>query len=341
MKNSDNKSISDIGRSGLIRELSAFSSWRSDEVLQGIGDDAAVTRKDESSFGLITSETFIEGVEFDLSFMPFHQVGAKVISAAVSDVYAMNGKPEAVLINLGIPNRITVDMIQDLYKGIGMACSDYACQLSGGDLTGSHNALVISVTVYGTVHKDKIVYNSGARKDDAICVTGDLGGALAGLKILLREKRHWEESDDPVMQPDLTEWEYVVKRQLVPVARKDVISLFEDHSIKPASMIDISQGLLHDLRRLLDRSEKGAYLYQAALPIDLKTREVANEMEEDVDKYALYGGEDFELLFTLGEKEVTTLAEHFKNFSVIGKITDDAGHIEMQTAEGSVASFEK
>jgi len=341
MSTTGNKSISEIGRHGLIRELTAFSTWRSDHVISGIGDDAAVIERDETTYTLISSETFIEGVEFDLSFMPFHQVGAKVVSAAVSDIYAMNGHPKAILINLGVPNRITVDMVQDLYKGIGMACSDYQCQLSGGDLTGSHNALVISVTVYGEVDKDRIIYNSGAREGDAICVSGDLGSALAGLKILLREKRHWEDSEDPVMQPDLTDWEYIVKRQLVPVARKDIISLFEEHAIRPTSMIDISQGLLHDLKRITNSSGKGAYLYQAALPIDLQTREAANEMEEDVDKYALYGGEDFELLFTAGEEEVTKLAEHSKNFAVIGKITDDAGQVEMQTGEGDVISFEK
>ncbi|MDG5768032.1 thiamine-phosphate kinase [Balneolales bacterium ANBcel1] len=335
-----NKKISDIGRQGLIRKLSASAGWRSDLVIQGIGDDAAVLEKDEHSYSLVSSETFVEGVEFDLSFMPFHQVGAKAISAAVSDIYAMNGRPEAVLVNLGIPNRITVEMIEELYKGIGMACSDYACQLAGGDLTGSHNALVISVTAYGVVEKESITYNRGARRDDAICVTGDLGGALAGLKILLREKKHWEDSQDPVMQPDLSDWDYIVKRQLVPVARKDVISIFREHQIIPSSMVDISQGLIHDLNRLFADSRTGAYIYQAAIPIDLQTRQAADEMKEDVDKYALYGGEDFELLFTAGEKEVTRLAEHFSNFAVIGKVTDDGGKIEMQSAEGDVISFE-
>ncbi len=335
------KTISEIGRSGLIKELNKYSSWRSEQVVKGIGDDAAVLERNETTYTLISSETFVEGVEFDLTFMPFHQIGAKVISATVSDIYAMNGHPKAVLVNLAIPNRVTVDMIEELYKGIGMACSDYQCQLSGGDLTGSHNAVIISVTVYGEVEKDLIIYNSGARTDDAICITGDLGSALAGLKILLREKSHWQESDDPVMQPDLTPWEYVVKRQLVPVARKDVINLFQEHRIIPTSMIDISQGLIHDLQRVLNSSGKGAYLYQAAFPIDLQTREVANEMEEDVDKYALYGGEDFELMFTANEKVVEALAEHFSNFSVIGKITESKELLEMQTAEGEVVTFEK
>ncbi len=334
------KSISSIGRTGLLKNIAGFSTFRSEKVEQGIGDDAAVLKSDETCYGLISSETFVEGVEFDLTFMPFHQIGAKVITAAVSDIYAMNGRPHAVLINLGVPNRITTDMIDDLYKGIGMACSDYGCQLSGGDLTGSHNPLIISVSVYGDVLHEKIVYNRGAQTGDAVCVTGDLGSAIAGLKVLLREKRHWEESEDPVMQPDLSEWDYVVKRQLVPVAKKEIIETFHQKEIKPTAMIDVSQGLINDLRRIASNSEKGAYIYQAALPIDLQTRSVADEMKEDVDKYALFGGEDFELLFTLPENQVKNLTDFSKDFTVIGRITDDSDRIEMQTAEGDVIVFD-
>ncbi len=334
------KSISSIGRTGLLKNIAGFSTFRSEKVEQGIGDDAAVLKSDETRYGLISSETFVEGVEFDLTFMPFHQIGAKVITAAVSDIYAMNGRPHAVLINLGVPNRITTDMIDDLYKGIGMACSDYGCQLSGGDLTGSHNPLIISVSVYGDVLHEKIVYNRGAQTGDAVCVTGDLGSAIAGLKVLLREKRHWEESEDPVMQPDLSEWDYVVKRQLVPVAKKEIIETFHQKEIKPTAMIDVSQGLINDLRRIASNSEKGAYIYQAALPIDLQTRSVADEMKEDVDKYALFGGEDFELLFTLPENQVKNLTDFSKDFTVIGRITDDSDRIEMQTAEGDVIVFD-
>ncbi|MFO8028346.1 MAG: thiamine-phosphate kinase [Cyclonatronaceae bacterium] len=339
MSTPEGNAISSLGRTGLIRKIAGYSTYRSGQVHMGIGDDAAVLSCDGSRYSLLSSETFIEGVEFDLTFMPFHQVGAKVISAAVSDIYAMNGQPQAVLVNLGVPNRITVEMIGELYKGIGMACSDYGCQLSGGDLTGSHHALVISVTVYGDVAKERIVYNSGAREGDAVCLTGDLGSALAGLKVLLREKRHWEDSDDPVMQPDLTEWDYVVKRQLVPVARKDMITLFKEMDITPHTLIDVSQGLLNDIQRIADYSKKGMYIYQSALPIDLQTRRVADEMKEDVDKYALYGGEDFELLFTLPEHQVRKLADVSKEFTVIGKVTDNAGVVEMQTAEGDTIVF--
>lgn len=329
------------GRSGLIKKIAGHSVFRSDQVVMGIGDDAAVLEKDETSCSLVSSETFIEGVEFDLSFMPFYQLGAKVVTAAVSDIYAMNGRPVAILVNLGIPNRVDAPMIDELYKGIGLACTDYECQLAGGDVTASHGALVISVTAYGEAKKNRIIYNSGAGTTDALCVTGDLGSALGGLKVLLREKRHWAESDDPVMQPDLTEWDYIVKRQLLPAARKDIINLFQNNDIKPTAMIDVSQGLIHDLKRLVNRSEKGAYIYQSAIPVDLQTRKIADEMQEDVDKYALFGGEDFELLFTLKKDQVELFAKVCKDFTVIGKITDHKGIIEMQTAEGDTIVFEE
>lgn len=328
--------IAKIGRQGLIKKVAQFSSFRSEKVLYGIGDDAAIIRNDDNIHTLLTSKTFIEGVEFDLSFMPFHQIGAKAVSAAVSNIYAMNGQPYALLIDLAIPNRVDMNMIQQLYKGFGMACSDYQCQIAGGDITASHHALTLSVTACGEVSTSALSKIGGAASDDAICVSGDVGSALAGLKILLREKKHWQDSGDPIMQPDLTEWDYVVKRQLVPVARKDVIAAFEKFAIRPSAMTDISKGIAPDLKRMMKASGKGAYIYQAALPIDTQTRKTADEMEEDVDTYALYGGEDYELLFTLPQDQLDLLAKNFKDFTVIGKVTPSDGKIEMQNADGNV-----
>ncbi len=330
---------SESSRSGLLRRIAASSTWRSDEVFKGIGDDAAVLKKDGSTYILISSETLVEGVEFDLTFLPFHQLGAKAVSAAVSDICAMNGKPEAILVNLGVPNRVTSEMIGELYKGISMACTDYQCQLAGGDLTGSHHAFIVTVTVYGLADKKSIVFNSGAKKDQAICVTGDLGGALAGLKVLLREKKHWEETGDTAMQPDLSEYDFVVKKQLIPMARKDIVTAFRQHNVIPSAMTDVSKGLLPDLKRILAGSGCGAYIYQAALPVDLQTRKVADEMKEEVDLYALYGGEDYELLFTLDQEKVDQLAENCRDFTIIGKITDKKGVVEMQTDLGEIAEF--
>lgn len=332
--------IESLGRSGLLRKIKADYAENSAEVPIGIGDDAAVLARNETEFGLLTSETYVEGVDFDLTFTPLHHLGAKLLAAAISDVYAMNGEPTSVLINLSIPNRISVEMIDQFYVGVQQGCKDYGCLLSGGDVSASHGAFVITITVYGKVVQEKVTRMKGARKDDAICVSGDLGGALAGLKILLREKRHWTTSQQEVMEPDLTDYQYVVQRQLLPIARADVITALDEFSIIPTSMTDISLGLINDLSALCEASGMGAYIYQAAIPIHMETRDVANELEDDVDRYALFGGEDYELLFTLPEKLVDTFSKKFNDFVVIGKITDNKGKVEVQTGEGDVWEFE-
>src|SRR5690606_979143 len=188
----------------------------------------------------------------------------------------------------------------------------YECPIIGGDITASPGSLVISITVNGSVAEEKITYRSGARIGDAICVTGDLGAAYAGLKILLREKAVWgQESNDSDFSPDLTDYEYVVKRQLLPEGRNDLIETLVQHNVVPTSMIDISKNTLQDLMQLISSSKKGAQLFEAALPIALETRAVADELQEDVVQYALQGGEDYELIFTLPEKQVNNLVNHF------------------------------
>lgn len=341
MSDNNFQSIQSIGRPGLIDELSAIEGFKSDVVVKGIGDDAAVLDETEMRAGLLSSESFLEGVDFDLVYTPLHYLGYKVVSMAVSDIYAMNGQPEAMLVNLSLPNKISVEMTKQIYEGVQSAGREFGVQLAGGDLTASHQVLAISVSVYGRAEKEHIVYRSGARVDDAICVSGDLGGAMAGLRILMREKEHWKEHAEDHIQPDLSDYEYVVKRQLVPAARKDVVQLFEDQDIRPTSLIDISQGLLHELNRLTEASSVGAYIYQAALPIAIETRQVADEMKEDVDKYALYGGEDLELLFTLPKPLVEKLSKYFNDFAVIGKVTDREDGLKMQTPDGDVVFFEE
>lgn len=332
--------IESLGRSGLLRKIKDQYAKNSVEVPVGIGDDAAVLARNEKEFGLLTSETYVEGVDFDLTFTPFHHLGAKLISAAISDIYAMNGEVTAVLVNLSLPNRISLEMLEQFYVGLEQSCKDYDCTLAGGDISASHGSFSVSITAYGKVDQNKITRRKGAKIDDAICVSGDLGGALAGLKILLREKRHWESSEEEVMAPDFSDYQYVVKRQLLPIARKDVIIALEENNIQPSSMIDLSLGLVNDLSSLCEMSKVGAYIYQAALPIHMETRDVANELEDDVDRYALFGGEDYELLFTLPEKMVDTFSKKFNDFVVIGKITDETGLLKVQTGDGDVWEFE-
>lgn len=340
MNNDSFRTIESIGRLQLIEELAENPSFHNERVIKGIGDDAAVIEETGDKVGLLSSESFLEGINFDLTYTPLHHLGYKVVTAGISDIYAMNGAPEAILINLALPNKLSVDMVKEIYKGIYTAGNDYKVEVAGGDLTASHQILSISVTAYGRAPKQKLVYRAGARNGDAICVTGDLGGAIAGLRILMREKMFWEEHRQDHFQPDLGDYEYVVQRQLVPAARRDFIAMLRERNLLPSSMIDLTQGLVSDLHQLTKASGVGAYIYQAALPIAIETRQVADEMEEDVDKYALYGGEDFELLFTLSEQQVETWAEHFDDFAVVGKITKKQEGVKMQNQDGEVISFE-
>ena len=274
------KSIQSVGREGLIKQITDYDAHTNQSTIKGIGDDAAVLKTDGKTHSLITSDTFVEGVHFDITYTPLHHLGYKIVSTAISDIYAMNGNPTSVLINIAVPNRQSTQMIDDLYKGIYSAGFDYEVEVVGGDITANHSNMVITVTAYGDVDGKSVTYRSGAKQGDAICVTGDLGAAIAGLRILMREKKYWEEHGNEAAQPDLSEYEFVVKRQLVPAAKKNLIDSLKEHDIIPTSMIDVTQGLVHEVSQIASASELGAYLYQAAIPVAVETRHVADEMEE-------------------------------------------------------------
>ncbi len=329
----DFQQIQDIGFNSLIDKFKDYTGTKQQNVVKGIGDDTSVTSVSGDDLLCTTTEIFLEGVHFDLTYTPFHHLGYKLTTAAVSDIYAMNAKPFELLVSIAIPNKYSVQMMEQLYKGVDAACKDYGVEVAGGDTTASHRILAISVTVLGKVEKENIVYRNSAKKDDIICVTGDLGGALAGLRILLREKENWSDEDGNMFQPDLEEYQYVVQRQLVPEARQDLVHALNEINIKPTSMMDLSQGLIADLRSLLKASGKGATIYSPAIPISFETRKVADEMQEDVDRYAFYGGEDYEMLFTLQEPLVEKLKAEFEDFSVIGKIGDAEQQLTVNTGE--------
>jgi len=335
------KSIQSVGRQGLIDLIKSKLTFSSGNSILDIGDDAAVLSTDDGKLTLLTSETFVEGVDFDLTYSPLNHLGYKLLSAALSDIYAMNGSPEAALINISLPNKFSTQMIELFYEGIDSACNVHHTEIVGGDLNPSHGNFIVSITVYGKAEAENLVKRSGAAKEDAICVTGDLGGALAGLRILMREKKYWDEYSSEAVQPDLSEYEFVVRRQLVPEARNDLIKAFSKHGIVPSSMIDITQGLAHELMELTKSSSVGAYIYEAALPIALETRKVADEMKEEVDRYAFFGGEDLELLFTLPKNELESFHETFPDFTVIGKIAPESEGIQVQTAEGDVKTLDE
>lgn len=332
-KKKDFQEIKEIGFSSLIEKFKKYTGTKQKSTLMGIGDDSAVSESASGDIICKSSEIFLEGVHFDMTYTPFHHLGYKITTAAVSDIYAMNAIPEELLVSIAIPNKYSVQMMEQLYKGIDAACKDYGIEVVGGDTTASHQVLAISVTATGKCSKEHITYRKGAKIDDIICVTGDLGGALAGLRVLLREKNNWQEENESYFQPDLEEYQYVVQRQLVPEARQDLINAMGKNGITPTSMMDLSQGLIADLRSLLNASSAGATIYSPAIPISFETRKVANEMEEDVDKYAFYGGEDYEMLFTLSEPLVEKLKAEFEDFSVIGKIESEEKQLTVNTGE--------
>ncbi len=333
--------IQSIGRDQLLEKIQKYKGAEQASQLSENGDDSAVFYSAENKHRLFTSDTFVEGADFDPTYTPFTHLGFKIISASISDILAMNGRPVSVLINLAIPNRMSVEMIEDLYKGIDQACKMYHLSVAGGDITGNHQNAVITVSAIGEVDNDQVVFRSGAKQGDAICVTGDVGAAIAGLRILMREKSFWESQNNQQAQPDLGDYKYVVERQLMPKARLDVIKTLSAHEIMPTSMIDLTKGVIAEVKELCKHSDLGAHLYQAALPIAVETRHVADEMEEDVDKYALFGGEDLELVFTLPEKDVDTLIKHFNDFSVIGRMTPKEDGLLIQTAEGDLIEFDE
>lgn len=333
MNKQDFQSVQEIGFSAFVEKLFRFTGAKRDEVSLGIGDDASVVDIKKGHSVCTSSEIFLEGVHFDLTYTPFHHLGYKIVTAAVSDIYAMNASPVQLHVDLAVPNKYSVQMLEDLYKGIDAACKDYNVQLAGGDTTASHQILAISVTATGIARKEDIVERAGASEDDIICVSGDLGAAIAGLRILLREKSAWKESGEKHFKPDLDEYEYVVQRQLVPKARPDLLEGFKKAEIVPSSMIDLTGGLVNDLQKIGKRSEKGIEIYSPAVPISFEVRNVADEMQEDVDKYAFYGGEDFEMVFTVREEQVEKLKAEFDDFSVIGKMVEKEKQFTINTGE--------
>lgn len=332
--------IKDVGRVALISKINDAKGFRHTDTILGIGDDAAVVRISDYESALLSSDTFVESVDFDLVITPLQHLGYKLVVSALNDIYAMNGKPTGVLINLAIPNKFSAEMIDLFYSGVHFACDSAECEVLGGDITASRGAFIVTVTVYGKSDAEKVVYRSGAKIGDALCVTGDLGGAMAGLRILLREKSGMESKGLSEFQPDLTEYEYVVKKQLVPDLKLDFFKKMSALEMVPTSMMDVTKGLMEEIKTLTQASGVGVKLYQAAIPIAQPTRDVADEMETDVDKYALYGGEEFEFLFTLPEKQVNQLFKVYDDFSVIGKIVSFEQGVRMQTAEGDELEFQ-
>lgn len=323
--------IAALGEFALIDKLAAPFEPQLESTVKGIGDDAAVIDLG-GEYGLLTTDMLIEGVHFDLTFHPLRHLGYKAIAVNVSDIAAMNGIPQQVVVSLGLSNRFSVEAVEEIYRGIKTACEDYKIDLVGGDTTASRSGLILSVSVFGKVAKDRVTYRSSAKANDILCVTGDLGGAYAGLQILSREKQVF--LADQKMQPDFEGKEYILQRQLKPEARMDIVYELAEAGVVPTAMIDISDGLSSELHHICKASGVGAVVFEEHLPIDDQTAFVVSELNLGPVTAAINGGEDYELLFTIRQEDHARLKNNPK-ISFIGYLTPNRDELLLRTKSGN------
>ncbi len=321
MSESNLTNISELGEFGLIDELTKDIKPKNKSTIFGIGDDAAVLKYPEGKKILVSKDLLIEGVHFDMTFMPLKHLGYKSAIVNFSDMAAMNGKPKQMIVGLGISSKYSTEALKEIYAGMKKACEIYGVDFVGGDTTSSSHGLFISVTVIGEANENEVVYRSGAKPNDLLCVSGDLGGAYMGLLILEREKRAFQAN--PKMQPELEDHDYILQRQLKPEARTDIVDKLKKAEILPTSMIDISDGLASEILHICKSSDTGCVIYEEKIPIDQSTFDMAKEFKIVPTVAAMNGGEDYELLFTINQDDYEKL-NTIKNVSIIGYITDKA-----------------
>ncbi|MBL7560656.1 thiamine-phosphate kinase [Olleya sp. YSTF-M6] len=326
-KNQQRTDLSQLGEFGLIDHLSKSFEIKQKSTIKAIGDDAAVLEYDNKRV-VVTTDFLVEGVHFDLSYMPLKHLGYKAVIVNLSDVYAMNAEATQITVSIAVSNRFPLEAIEELYAGIQTACKLYDIDLIGGDTTSSTSGLIISVTAIGQVDKDNEVYRSGAKPNDLLVVSGDLGGAYLGLQVLEREKEVFKVN--PNSQPDLDAYTYIVERQLKPEARKDIVKLLHELEVKPTSMIDISDGLSSEILHLCKASKVGCDLYENKLPLDPQVISTAEEFNMDSTTIALSGGEDYELLMTISQEDYPKIKAN-PNLTVIGFITEAASGAHLVT----------
>jgi thiamine-monophosphate kinase len=315
-KNQQRTQLSDLGEFGLIDHLTKNFKIIHKSTIKGIGDDAAVLEFKNKKI-VVSTDLLIEGVHFDLSYMPLKHLGYKAVIVNLSDVYAMNASPTQITVSIAVSNRFPLEALEDLYAGIETAANIYNIDVIGGDTTSSNTGLLISVTAIGEVQEE--VYRNGAKPSDLLVVSGDLGGAFMGLQVLEREKEVYKVN--PNSQPDLTPYTYIIERQLKPEARKDIIKLLKDLDVKPTSMIDISDGLSSEIIHICKQSNVGCDLYEDKIPLDPQVISTCEEFNIDSTTVALNGGEDYELLFTISQADFPKIKAN-PNFSIIGFMKD-------------------
>ena len=317
--NIKNTSVSELGEFGLIDHITKSFRNNNKSTIKGVGDDAAVIEYSDNRYRLLSTDMLVEGIHFDLSYSPLKHLGYKAVSVNVSDICAMNGIATQITVSIAVSNRFSVEAIEELYSGIKLACENYKIDLVGGDTTSSTSGLVISVSVLGEVEKKKISYRNGAKTNDLVVVTGDLGAAYLGLQILKREKEIF--LSNPGVQPDLQGNDYALQRQLKTEARSNFVKVLDDLDIIPTSMIDISDGLTSEILHLSKHSDVGITIYEDKLPIDYTTMNLAKDLNLNPIFCALNGGEDYELLFTISQDHYDKLKKDV-DFTIIGHVTD-------------------
>ncbi|MBI4548411.1 MAG: thiamine-phosphate kinase [Ignavibacteriae bacterium] len=332
--------ISTIGEFGLIERIKELVNFRVDDaslhdnLIMGIADDAAVYRPTPGKVQLFTTDAFVEGIHFDLTFTALKHLGWKLMAANFSDIAAMGGIPRYATITLALPRKISIEMIEEFYNGASFACKKYSCLLVGGDTTSSLANMVISVAVTGEIDEQHVVYRTGAKPGDYICVTGHLGSSVAGLKILQREKKLFTDSpNQDKFRPNLEPYKAAIEKHLMPEPRLD-LSRILTQQIKVNAMIDISDGLASEVHHLCKNSQVGAAVYEHNIPVESITQRIAEEFSQNPIDYALYGGEEYELLFTLGDDEYEKLEKLTNDVSIIGRITDKSNGIELIRENG-------
>ena len=339
--------ISELGEFGLIERLTKDISTKNITTIKGIGDDCAILSPTEGLRTVVTTDLLMEGVHFDLTYVPLRHLGYKAIMVNLSDIFAMNAQPHQVTVSLAISSKFCVEDIEELYAGMRMACEKWNVDIIGGDTTSSHTGLAISITAIGEVRSEDIVLRSGAKPNDLICVSGNLGAAYMGLQLLEREKVIYNEQVEKARlsgnkeqmellrdaQPDFSGREYLLERQLKPEARGDIIATLQEAGIHPTSMMDISDGLSSELMHICKQSKTGCRIYEERLPLDYQTAAMAEELNINVSTCALNGGEDYELLFTvpLTQNDAVSALE---DIHVIGYITDAEKGCALVTRDG-------
>lgn len=324
--------ISTLGEFGLIDKLTKGKPLLQASSLTGIGDDAAVINH-AGEPTVISTDILIEGIHFDLMYMPLKHLGYKAVAVNLSDIYAMNATPTQITVSIAFSNRFPIEAIEEIYEGIYSACNNYSVDLIGGDTSSSNKGLIISVTAIGTAKAGKLCYRNGAKPGDLICISGNLGAAYLGLQLLEREKQLFLENQN--VQPDLEDQVYVVGRQLKPEPRFDIIETFEKAGLVPSAMIDISDGLVSEIFHICRQSGTGAYIEESGVPIHPDAEMLALRFNLDPITCALYGGEDYELLFTVDPKDLDKV-KYIPDVYIAGEITEASDGIKLHTKGGNI-----